>query len=355
MALFFVSMAVLLLKRNRRSNMLLQNRRGNLCCVGRILVSARKDKENILEQKHTNTQAITNSPLMGVESWRGKLGRDLVSVRLVSSDGLATVEIAVDTGVDLVQEIGLMRTGSVGCGTSGVGVGEASGVASIVTSVVTSTVANLAGSGTVVTVRVDTGVGSVGDARAVRTVSTLGSLVGARGSSSAAGVVAVGASGGGSATKSGAVSASGSGGVARIASGSSTVGVSSHVAAVVAVRVDTRVGLVQQVGVVRAIGLGGRAIKTTVGALGAEDTTLLDTSASVVGRLMDASGMVGRLMNSSGVKASRLKTSGGRSSTVVAVRVNARVGSIGNAAAVGALSTFGVRHVDDCFCEGVMR
>jgi hypothetical protein len=85
--------------------------------------------------------------------------------------------------------------------------------------------------------------------------------------------------------------------------------VGSQVAAVVAVRVDSRVHLVHDVGLVRAISAGGRAVGAT----------------GVAG----ISGVVG----ASRVVASASEV-GGVASTVIAIRVNSGIGSVGGSGGV---------------------
>ena len=103
-----------------------------------------------------------------------------MSVRLVSAIGLAAIKVGVDTRVGLVQHVRLVRTGRVGGRAAGVGVlqtdvvaggGTADGVAGAAGG--GGRAQGVAGSTTVVTVRVDTGVGSVGHAAAVRSVGAL--------------------------------------------------------------------------------------------------------------------------------------------------------------------------------------
>jgi hypothetical protein len=83
------------------------------------------------------------------------------------------------------------------------------------------------------------------------------------------------------------------GGTTQSVSGGIALRVQAHVLAVVAVRVDARVGLVQQVAVVRTISLGGGTAETTVGTSCAEGTLL--GSNTMVSWLMDTSGVAGRL------------------------------------------------------------
>lgn len=81
-----------------------------------------------------------------------------MGVSLVTTDGLAAVEVAVNSGVELVQQVGLVRAGSVGGRAGGAGVGD---VGASETSG-TSGSGGLAVGSTVVPVRVDAGVGGVG-------------------------------------------------------------------------------------------------------------------------------------------------------------------------------------------------
>jgi hypothetical protein len=100
------------------------------------------------------------------------------------------------------------------------------------------------------------------------------------------------------------------------------MGVGTHVAAVVTIRVDTGVGLVQEVGVVRTIGLGGRAICSTEGS---RVSAVGCTSGSVVARasVCVSAEVVG--------------------SAVVSIRVNARVSSVGRSGVVMSVSALGLR------------
>lgn len=90
------------------------------------------------------------------------------------------------------------------------------------------------------------------------------------------------------------------GGTAESVGGGITLRVQAQVLAVVAVRVDARVGLVQQIAVVRTISLRGGTADTTVGTSCAEGTLL--GSNAMVGWLMDASG-VARGLKSRGLDA----------------------------------------------------
>lgn len=120
-------------------------------------------------------------------------------VGLVSTDRLASVKVAVDAGVGLVQEVGLVRSGSVGCrswaGACETGVVCTMGTGRVVCALSTSETGVVCTMGTgcvvcavsagdssasdsrargstVVAVRVNSGVGLVGDTAGVGTVST---------------------------------------------------------------------------------------------------------------------------------------------------------------------------------------
>lgn len=100
--------------------------------------------------------------------------------------------------------------------------------------------------------------------------------------------------------------------------------VGAHVAAVVTIRVDTGVGLVQEVGVVRTIGLGGRAICSTEGS---RVSAVGGTASSIVARasVCVSAEVVG--------------------SAVVSIRVNARVSSVGRSGVVRSVSALGLRRL----------
>jgi len=137
--------------------------------------------------------------------------RDLV---LLSTDGLASVKVAVDTGVKLVQQVTLVGTGSVGGGTSARG-GREVGVAAVVH------------------VGVDSRVKLVGSVRAVRS-----------------GILGVSASGTGGVSAVSAVGAVGAvGTVSTRADASGAMGAVGST--VVTVAVNPRVELVGDLGVVR--------------------------------------------------------------------------------------------------------
>jgi hypothetical protein len=236
-------------------------------------------------------------------------------VSLVTTDSLAAVEVAVNSRVELVQQVRLVRAGSLGSRAGGAGVG--SGRASETRS--TSGASGLAVGSTVISVRVDAGVGSVGSTGRVRSVGALGSTSGAAVGGRAQSVTGSGAAVGGRA-QSVAVSGAAGGRAQSIAMGGAVGGaaggttesvgggialrVQAHVLAVVAVRVDARVGLVQQVAVVRTTSLGGGTADTTVGTSCAKGTLL--SSNSMVGWLMDASSVAGGL-KSRGLDTRRLK------------------------------------------------
>ena len=75
-------------------------------------------------------------------------------------------------------------------------------------------------------------------------------------------------------TVSGRSAVSAVGGSGLLPDGSIALGVGSRILAVIAVRVDARVKLVQQVGLVWAIGLGGRSIEALVITSGAKGVAL---------------------------------------------------------------------------------
>jgi len=224
-----------------------------------------------------------------------------VGVSLVTTDSLAAVEVAVNSRVELVQQVRLVRAGSLGSRAGGAGVG--SGRASETRS--TSGASGLAVGSTVISVRVDAGVGSVGSTGRVRSVGALGSTSGAAVGGRAQSVAVSGAAGGRaqSIAMGGAVGGA-AGGTTESVGGGIALRVQAHVLAVVAVRVDARVGLVQQVAVVRTTSLGGGTADTTVGTSCAKGTLL--SSNSMVGWLMDASSVAGGL-KSRGLDTRRLK------------------------------------------------
>lgn len=136
---------------------------------------------------------------------------------LVSTDSLGAVQVAVDPGISLVEEVRLVGASSVGC-RSGAGTNVRS--------------ASSTGGTTVVTVTVEPWVGSVGNARVVSAVSASGVIVtGHARATSCRGVVA-GSTGG--------VAVAGS--AMRAVSAVSTVSAVSGCTTVVAVTVDARVG-----------------------------------------------------------------------------------------------------------------
>jgi hypothetical protein len=255
-----------------------------------------------------------------------KLPQSLANLRLVkglvTANSLAAVEVAVHTRVDLVQEVGLVRTGGVRGRAGGVRASNASVVGGVGAG---GEAGATGGAGVAVTaaveVGVDTGVGSVGDAAAVRTGSALGDV--------AAGG-AMGAMGGSSQARS-ASGAVGGTSQARGASGT----VSATVAAAVEIRVDTGVGSVGDAAAVRAgSALGDVAAGGTVSTVGG--TSQARGAMSAVGgtsqarRAMSAVGGTSQARGASGAVAAAVK-----------VRVDARVGSIGNTTAVRSNSAFG--------------
>jgi len=227
-------------------------------------------------------------------------------VSLVTTNGLAAVEVAVNAGVDLVQQVGLVRSGSVGSRAGSLGarevcVAEAMGATGLAMSAVSGAVSGTVGS-TVVSVRVDARVGGVGNTGVVGAMSSLGdassaAVSGSGGAQRVASGVAVGARGG-TQSVTGGVAVSARGRAQSVTSGTASgcggiaSRVQAHVLAVVAVGIHARIGLVQQVAVVRAISLGGGATETTVGAT--SECTLVSADA-MVGRLVDTGGVMGTL------------------------------------------------------------
>jgi len=208
---------------------------------------------------------------------------DDLLVGLVSTHRVGSVKIRVDAGVKLVSHIGVVRTGSVRRG-AGAGVEGT----------------------TAITVGVDTGVGGVGDAGVVGAVSASGVAVGASQASQArAGVMAVGV-GATSNAASGARAETGAGG-ARVAKcvGAITIGV------------DARVSSIGNARVVRAV-------KTLSGTAGG----------AAGGAEASAGGMCVTEAGTGGVCVSN-------SLGAVAIRIYTRVGSVGDARVVGAVSTLG--------------
>jgi hypothetical protein len=208
-------------------------------------------------------------------------------VSSVSAKGLAAVHVGINTGVDLVHHVVGVRASSVGCraGTS-------------------------VKSATTITVRIDTGIGSVGDARVMGAVS-------------ASGITMCASEAGSTATSVAGVYTSVAAGEAGVAS--RVTGVASWVAGVtdslgtVTVRVDT--------------GVSG------VGHAGAVGTELaLTSSVSTVSTVEAccASGAVASTAANLAVTSCAATNGVG----VVPVRVNTGVGSVGNTRgvrAVGAL------------------
>jgi hypothetical protein len=212
----------------------------------------------------------------------------LRSVRLVSAVGLATVEVGIDTRIDLVQRIGLVRTGSVGSRSGGDGASKAASGAGSMRRVTSSVCASrvtgsvrvskttsaaggvggaesLARSAAVVTVRVDARIGGVGNTRAVLTIGTLGcTSVGAQTAVASTRAQSAAVTGGARAVTSGTSEACRASGVSVATNICRALGVGSEVLAVVTVGVDARISLVGEVGAVRAIGRGGRAVIATV-------------------------------------------------------------------------------------------
>lgn len=280
---------------------------------------------------------------------QGKVEFTYLRQGLVAAVGLATIQVGVDPGVGLVQHVllvgtsrvrGRTRSGAEGGGTRTAGsvtvvtvrvyprvggVGHTAVVLSVragrvvvaghtsTSRAVTGVVVRTA----VIAVRVDAGVGSIGSARTVGSVDTLGVIV-ARDTVGASVRVVGGVSG---------VTSR----VADAAGGARRVTQASGVAAVVAVRVDARVG---SVGHTRTVG--------SVDAL----------------RVVVARG--------GGVRTS------GRVGAVVTVAVKSGVGGIGNAAVVSSVGTLrklvglvtvdGLlnlvdesRHVGWCLCVGSCR
>lgn len=154
---------------------------------------------------------------------------------LVSTDGLAAVEVAVDAGVELVQQVGLVRASSLGGGATAdnVGVGSCGGVGAV------STVSTVCSS--------DTSVGAMG---AVSTSSAM----------SAGNTSASNTSGTSSSSKRGTSTV---GAMSTMSSSVGTMGVRASSVAAVKVRVDARVDLVGKVGRMGA-GIGATGVVVVV-------------------------------------------------------------------------------------------
>lgn len=316
---------------------------------------------------HAGINLVHHVRLVRADSVGGRAGA-------VSSAGLVEVVMGVCGSSETTS---MSRSAVGGCGASeGTGAGVSTGVSTGVSSGVSSRVS------AVVHVGVDTGIRSVSHSAAVRANSSLrntrgvsggvfrahvvaaegAGLVSAHGvtaegagasvlrevvtanSTSAGGLVStyVAAAEGAGLVSTHGVAAKGAGAsvlrdvVAAEAASASVLGgvvstgsrgtmrVGTHVAAVVTIRVDTGVGLVHEVGVVRTIGLGGRAICS---AEGSRVGAVAGTSGSVVAgaSLCGAAEVLG--------------------SAVVSIRVNARVSSVGRTGVVMSVSTLGLRRL----------
>lgn len=293
-----------------------------------------------------------------------------LSVRLVAADGLAAVEVAVDAGVHLVQHVGLVRPGGLGSwARAGTGVGgegivgamsavstggaSRSGVSASGVSAVGTSQASSSGAVSVVSAVSAVSTSDVsGSSNVGRSMGGSDAGVTEAGSSSSRSVVTnadtamrVGTMGGRNTgvTKAGRFSSR-----SVDTSGSSAMGDGTQVAAVITVRVDARVSLVGQVGVVGTV----VARCMTSSAVVAGDGTTADHAGAGSGSVVSPNRAVG------GVSASARTRAGGGVAlrvhaqilAVVAVRVNAGVNLVGN---VGAVRTIGLggRTIDAAVVE----
>lgn len=224
-----------------------------------------------------------------------------------STSGAAAIAVRVDTGVSSVGNARVVRASS-SLGERGITASETGSAMSTVSASVASgrrAISTSASGAATITIRVNAGVGGVGNARVVGAGSAL------RKRSVTAGVASCTSGATNTSCASCTTNATSSGRIRGVvgASARGAMRVGSHVAAVVAIRVDPRVQLVHRVGLVRAISGGGRAVGAT----------------SVAG----ISGVVG---------ASRVVVSasevGGVAGTVIAVRVNSGIGSVGGSGGV---------------------
>lgn len=296
-----------------------------------------------------------------------------MSVRLVAADGLAAVEIAVDAGVHLVQHVGLVRPGGLGSWAragSGVGgegiVGAMSTVSTVSTggasrSGVSASVVSAVGTSQASAMSVVSSVSAVssvstsdvsGSSNVGRSMGGSDAGVTEAGSSSSRSVVTnadtamrVGAMGG---RNTGVTEAGRFSSRSVDTSGGSAMGVGTQVAAVITVRVDARVSLVGQVGVVGTV--VARCMTSSAMVAGDGTTTDDPGAGSRAGSrsVVSPNGAVGGVSASAGggvalrVHAQIL--------AVVAVRVNAGVSLVGN---VGAVRTIGLggRTIDAAVVE----
>jgi len=243
---------------------------------------------------------------------------------LVAAVGLAAVEVAVDTGVGLVEGIGFVGAGSVGSRASGMraadGVASRAIAASGVRGTMRGAVRGARG-------RVHAGVNSVGNVAVVDW-----SAVRARG-----GRVTRGAE-------------------ATATSGRSATRVHTAVTAVVVIRVDPGVGSVSQTAVVRAVSTlrgtasarqtgsvtSGRVPSSTVSGAGVGVDSRVDSVRNVA--VVNGAAVSGRVTR----RASHGLVGSGRAvgvttgvTAAVQVGINARIRGVGNTAVVRSVGTLG--------------
>jgi len=238
-------------------------------------------------------------------------------VGLVATESLAAIAVRVNAGVELVEDVALVRTGSVG--SRAVAVRVDARVSSIGGARAVGAMGSLMGESTLVAVgagqttaavavRVDTRVSSIGDARAVR---AMGSLMGTRGEST---LVAVGA---------------------------------GQTTAAVAVRVDARVSSIGDARAVRAMGAFGAAVTSAMGVAAGGESTLGAGQTTAVGAMstmcagQTTAGGAGDASHTSTMGVVRAGAKG-----AVMVRVDARVGRVRKTRVVGAVGT--LRDVGAC-------
>jgi len=244
-------------------------------------------------------------------------------VGLVSSHGPAAVKIRVDAGIQLVGHVALVRTAGVGCGT-GPGADRAAAV----------------------TVRVDARVGSVGHAAAVWAVGAFRRAVGAShagdaGAGAACRVMGAscagtetGAEAGAGASARRVVGASRAG--AKTGGAEARAGASADGTGVVAVRVDARVYSVGDTAAMRAVCAFGGASTVTAAAKLSVACSATGAGCSAGCGAGGGAGAVASVSELSVASGAAGADSGG----VIAVRVHAGVGGVGDTAVVRAVGAF---------------
>lgn len=245
--------------------------------------------------------------------------RHLLAKGLVAADSLATVQVAVDARIGLVQKIRLVRAGSVGGRAGGITASEDSvSVRSVGTSGACG--AGDMGTGSVSVGPRDVSAGGVG-VRAGHVGTGGVTSRGARRERRGVGVVC-----GSGSSKSTSVRRAMAGGRTVVrTSGSIALRVSAHVLAVVAIRIDTRIDLVHHVGVVRTVGVARRAT-STVCAAGSVCTSGVGASGTMVTSQASARG-VSVVRSTGGTKNTRAMAGGCtvRTSSSVALGVGSHV------------------------------